>query len=249
MKLTNWPRRLPELPRLPKFQDLRNPRQLLVDLRLLPKKYVAWAVIAVTAVVAGVLGLLRMSGGPAGSPATAATVPSAPAQRPQASPPRPLGPNMLAIPSIGTKAPVIGVGSTGPDGGALDVPSKISEVGWWDGRWKSPGGVVHEKVARPGEHGVALLAGHIDSATAGEGALYRLRQVKKGDGVTVTDSRGRATRWRVTGVQVVPKTALPAALFVNHGPPKLAVVSCGGPFDSATGHYVDNVIAWAVPVT
>jgi hypothetical protein len=144
---------------------------------------------------------------------------------------------------------VIDVGATGPDGGALDVPSRIDEVGWWDGVWKSPSGVIHEKVAKPGQHGVALLAGHIDSAVKGEGALYRLQQVKRGAGVTVTDQHGRATHWRVTRIQVVPKTALPAALFVNHGPPELAVVSCGGPFDASTGHYVDNVIAWAVPVT
>ena len=30
-------------------------------------------------------------------------------------------------------------------------------------------------------------------------------------------------------------------------PPKLAIVTCGGPFDAATGHYLDNVIVWATP--
>jgi hypothetical protein len=58
---------------------------------------------------------------------------------------------------------------------------------------------------------------------------------------------GTVTRWKVTHVQVVLKSALPAALFVDTGPPRLALVSCGGPFDAATGHYVDNVIAWTVP--
>lgn len=247
MKLMNWPRHVPAL------KDRRDPRKLLGNLRNLPQKYgygfLAGAVVAVAAVAAGVIGLLHVFAGPAGRPATAAVAPGTSAHRPPGSPPRALGPNMLAIPSIGTRAPVISVGATGPDGGALDVPSRIDEVGWWDGVWKSPRGVVHEKVARPGQHGVALLAGHIDSAVQGEGALYQLRQVKKGDGVTVTDQHGKATRWRVTGLQVVPKTALPSALFVNHGPPKLAIVSCGGPFDATSGHFVDNVIAWAVPVT
>jgi hypothetical protein len=27
----------------------------------------------------------------------------------------------------------------------------------------------------------------------------------------------------------------------------LAVVTCGGPFDSSTGHYWDNVVVYAVP--
>lgn len=43
--------------------------------------------------------------------------------------------------------------------------------------------------------------------------------------------------------------ALPADLFVNSGPPKLALVTCGGPFDAATRHYLDNVIVWATLTT
>jgi hypothetical protein len=28
---------------------------------------------------------------------------------------------------------------------------------------------------------------------------------------------------------------------------RLVVVSCGGPFDASTGHYLDNIVAYAVP--
>jgi hypothetical protein len=155
----------------------------------------------------------------------------------------------LVIPSIGTNAPILSEGAAGPGGGALDIPSDIHEVGWWDGVWQSPNGEVDEKVASPGQPGVALLAGHIDSAAAGEGALYRLQQLKPGASVTVYDSHGTRTTWKVTRVQVVLKSALPDSLYVNSGPAQLAVVSCGGPFDAATGHYVDNVIAWATPAS
>lgn len=155
--------------------------------------------------------------------------------------------NRLVIPSIGTDAPVIPEGATGPNGGALDVPSSVHVVAWWNGVWKSPNGVVDEKVAKPGQPGVALLAGHVDSAAQGHGALYRLQQIKTGAAVTVYGAGGSATRWKVTRLQVVSKSALPNALFVNSGPPRLAIVSCGGPFDASTGHYEDNVIAWAVP--
>lgn len=153
----------------------------------------------------------------------------------------------LVIPSIGTDAPIIPEGASGPDGGALDVPSSVRVIGWWDGAWRSPGGLVREKVARPGDPGVALLAGHIDSAAQGRGALYRLQQARPGADVTVYGQRGAVTTWKVTRLQVVSKSALPSALFVDTGPPRLAIVSCGGPFDASTGHYVDNVIAWAVP--
>lgn len=153
----------------------------------------------------------------------------------------------LIIPSIGTDAPVLPEGATGPDGGALTIPDDIRDVGWWDGVWQSPDGVVHEKVAQPGQPGVALIAGHIDSAVQGEGALYRLQQVKPGASITVIGQGDTVTKWTVTRVQVVLKSDLPRGLFVDTGPAQLAVVSCGGPFDAATGHYLDNVIAWAVP--
>jgi hypothetical protein len=94
---------------------------------------------------------------------------------------------------------------------------------------------------------VALLAGHIDSASQGEGALFHLADAKPGAEVTVYGKDGKVTHWTVTRVETVLKSALPATLFVNTGSPQLAIVSCGGPFDSATGHYLDNVIAWTVP--
>jgi hypothetical protein len=153
----------------------------------------------------------------------------------------------LSIPSIGTDAPVFPEGATGPDGGALTIPDDIHDVGWWDGVWQSPNGAVHEKVAQPGQPGVALIAGHIDSAVQGDGALYRLQQVKPGASITVTGQGNSVTKWTVTRLQVVLKSDLPSDLFVDSGPARLAVVSCGGPFDAATGHYLDNVIAWAVP--
>jgi hypothetical protein len=153
----------------------------------------------------------------------------------------------LVIPSIGTNAPVSAEGAAGPDGGALDIPSDVRDVGWWDGVWQSPNGQVDEKVASPGQPGVALIAGHIDSAAQGEGALYRLQQLKAGSSVTVYGQNGAKTSWTVQRVQVVNKSALPDSLYVNSGPAQLAIVSCGGPFDAATGHYVDNVIAWATP--
>ncbi|MGH3170347.1 MAG: class F sortase [Trebonia sp.] len=153
----------------------------------------------------------------------------------------------LVIPSIGTDAPVSPEGATGPDGGSLTIPYDIHDVGWWDGVWQSPNGVVREKVAQPGQSGVALIAGHIDSAVQGKGALYRLQQVKPGASITVIGRGNTVTKWTVTRLQIVLKSDLPRDLFVDTGPARLAVVSCGGPFDAATGHYRDNVIAWAAP--
>lgn len=69
-----------------------------------------------------------------------------------------------------------------------------------------------------------------------------------GDPIEVVGSNGVTTDWRVSQSPVtIAKSALPTTLFSNTGSPRLALVTCRGPFDAATGHYEDNVIVWASP--
>jgi hypothetical protein len=35
-------------------------------------------------------------------------------------------------------------------------------------------------------------------------------------------------------------------IFDQHAPGRLAIVTCGGPFDASTGNYEDNIVAFAV---
>jgi hypothetical protein len=234
------------------FRDLTAIRARVTSWspRRLSKKAAAGTAAAGAVIVAAAaFGISQLAGGAPAGPAQPQAVSPRPSVSSSAAPatidtssPR------LIIPSIGADAPVVNAGASGANGGSLTVPSSVHEVGWWDGIWQSPNGTVREKVAQPGQPGVALLAGHIDSAVEGPGALYRLQQIKPGAAVAVVGQEHKVTRWTVTRLQIVDKDALPAALFVNSGSPQLAVVSCGGPFDSGTGHYADNVIAWAVPV-
>ena len=207
------------------------------------KPPLAVVVAAAAVAVLVIAGLLTHHGkrSPAAGPAPGASGTPAPESGPSGSPVR------VVIPSIGTDARVVPVGAAGAGGGALSIPRSVGEVGWWNGVYTSPSGTVREKVAAPGQPGVAILAGHVDSAVEGPGALYRLDRLKPGATVTVIAGHGQATRWKVTRVQTVLKSQLPRALFVNEGRPRLALVSCGGPFDSGTGHYLDNIIAWASP--
>ena len=156
---------------------------------------------------------------------------------------------LLEIPAIGVHAPLVPTGAEGAPGAAsLTVPGNIHTVAWWDGTVLDGDRVVHEKAPRPGQPGVAIIAGHIDSALAGPGALYDLRDLGKGDMIKIVDSLGRISTWTVSGPpETALKINLPSALWVSNGPPKLAIVTCGGPFDAATGHYLDNVIVWATP--
>ncbi len=58
--------------------------------------------------------------------------------------------------------------------GQLKVPEHVDHVGWWDGS------------AHAGDpFGSTVIAGHVDSATEGNGFFVRLLGVKKGDVVTL----------------------------------------------------------------
>jgi hypothetical protein len=157
----------------------------------------------------------------------------------------------LTIPVLGVQAPLVPTGAVGaPDTASLTIPDDVHTVAWWDGTVHDGDRIVEEKAPKPGQPGVALIAGHVDSAAAGPGALYNLRDLKTGDIVEITDSTRTRSSWVVSAPPLTSlKTELPPSLWVTTGVPKLALVSCGGPFDSATGHYLDNVIVWATEAT
>ena len=142
-------------------------------------------------------------------------------------------PVRLQIPAIGVNAPVVPTGVQA--GGALAIPPDPRDVGWW------AAGAFPGKPA-----GAVILAGHIDSAVSGPGALFRLQNLRPGAAVTVT-ADGHAYRYRVAALRAYAKDALPAAaIFGQQVSARLVIVSCGGPFDPATGHYLENIVAYAV---
>ena len=123
--------------------------------------------------------------------------------------------------------------------GNLAVPVDPNTLGWWAGG------------ALPGSPaGTVVIDGHVDSAAAGPGALFELRGIRLGAVVTVSGSPSALVTYRVTGLREYDKNNLPAAeIFVRSGRPRLALITCGGPFDARTRHYRDNLVAYAVPVS
>jgi hypothetical protein len=159
--------------------------------------------------------------------------------------------SLLIIRALGVRAPIIPTGAVGaPETAALTIPADIDTLGWWDGNVTDGDQTIREDAPAPGQPGVAVIAGHVDSAAGGPGALYHLADLKVGDVIDISDSIGQLSTWTVDAPpQTALKTELPPALWVTTGPPKLALVTCGGPFDPATGHYQDNVILWAAQTT
>lgn len=146
----------------------------------------------------------------------------------------PIQPERIRIPRFGVDAPVVAVGISAT--GGLEVPDDPKVLGWWAGG-AAPGAAV----------GTAVVAGHVNTAAAGPGALSRLAELRPGDEITVVGS-GRELRFRVVALRQYPKSDLPAEeAFSQNVTGRLALVTSGGPFDPASGHYRDNVIVYAVP--
>jgi hypothetical protein len=145
-------------------------------------------------------------------------------------------PVRVRIPSLGISAPIVPAGIDVVHG-VLGLPSNIERTGWWrDG-------------AAPGTRsGAILIAGHVDSASAGAGAFFKLHRAATGARVRLATADGRTYVYRVETVRTYRKSSLPTSVYSTGGAPRLVLVTCGGRFDPASGHYDDNVVVTAAPI-
>lgn len=142
-------------------------------------------------------------------------------------------PERLRVPGIGVDTRLMDLDLTAT--GQLQVPplSQPWMAGWYD---RSP---------VPGDVGPAVLAGHVDSHT-GPAVFYRLRELHRGDQIVVDRSDGRTATFTVDRVEQVAKASFPTRRVYGATPrPELRLITCGGTFDAASGHYTANVVVYA----
>jgi hypothetical protein len=185
--------------------------------------------------------------GPAAGPPVAAVLATPAAQVPAVATPavtaRPAAPSAVVPVALPVQLELAGVDApldpVGVDpAGAMALPEDVDRVGWY--RFGPAPGA---------DEGTAVLAGHVDDAEQGLGALAPLREVEAGAEVQVTDASGAVTRWRVVSRELIEKRAVPlAALFPRAGPPRLVLLTCGGEFLPELRSYADNVVVVAEPV-
>ncbi|RMI01032.1 class F sortase [Cellulomonas triticagri] len=162
------------------------------------------------------------------------TVPVAPATPPAPGDDRAV-PVRVTIPGRSVDVPVDPVG-VAPDG-QMAIPPLAERAGWY------------RFGADPGDpQGTTVVAAHVDSvASRGTGPFVRLAEVEPGDEVRVDSADGSVRTYVVDAVVQVPKSeARWPDVFTRDGPPRLALVTCGGVFDRDTRHYRDNVLVTAV---
>lgn len=155
------------------------------------------------------------------------TAPAAP--RPAATL-SPVGiPQRVVIPTIGVDEGLYGVGLKAD--GAMQTPD-FGDAGWYD---LGP---------RPGAPGPAVIVAHVHGP-AGDDVFARLHELRTGDVVRVTHSRGSAA-FVVDAVEQVRKDALPyERIWARTGRRVLRLITCGGTPDPVSRTYPDNTIVYA----
>jgi Sortase domain len=143
-------------------------------------------------------------------------------------------PVTIYIPHIKVRARILSLGLT--SGGAVGVPPLTSPflTSWYN------------KGASPGSPGTAVVFGHVDAAAVGPAVFYNLGDLRPGDLVYITLRDRRTALFRVYSAALYQKAEFPdQAIYGYTSWPSLRLVTCGGQFDQATGHYLANTVVFA----
>jgi Sortase domain len=143
-------------------------------------------------------------------------------------------PASLYVPRIQVRAKIISLGLT--PRGAVAVPPLASPflTSWYD---RGP---------TPGQPGTAVIFGHVDSAKVGPAVFYNLGDLRPGDLVYVTLEDRQTAVFRVYSAALYLKANFPARIVYSYTSwPTLRLITCGGEFDKATGHYLGDTVVFA----
>jgi Sortase domain len=143
-------------------------------------------------------------------------------------------PVSVDIPAIGVRSRLLRLGAN-PDG-TIRVPSL---------RTQARRAAWYRYSATPGQIGTSVIEGHVDS-DHGPAVFFRLGALQPGDRVDVRLANGITAIFRVTGVRGYAKSRFPAKTI--YGPARYAalrLITCGGAFDDATGHYLGSTVVYA----
>ncbi|WP_246125294.1 class F sortase [Cellulomonas xylanilytica] len=146
-------------------------------------------------------------------------------------------PVQLVVPDVGIDMAVDPVGVR--DDGEMQIPEDANRAGWYQ---------FGPAPADPA--GATVIAAHVDSVQTGIGQFAKLLDVGVGAAVTITAADGTTHQYRVVTVEKMAKEGAPVdQWFDRSGAPRLVLVTCGGTFRRDIGHYTDNVVVTAEPIS
>ncbi|MBP7804705.1 MAG: class F sortase [Candidatus Pacebacteria bacterium] len=142
----------------------------------------------------------------------------------------------LSIPKINVNAVVDAVGIT--KGGAMATAPNLAHVSWY------------KYGTTPGGNGTVVLAGHVNNALLLPGTFYRLKDLKVGDSIYISDVNGKQFEYQMTGVEMFGyKDTDTDDVFKNTGTPMLKLITCDGTWIPGEKTYDHRLVVTAKLVT
>jgi LPXTG-site transpeptidase (sortase) family protein len=139
----------------------------------------------------------------------------------------------IEIPKLDMNAPVMRLGLAANHTVAVPPLRNHNLAGWYDGS------------VTPGQNGTSVILGHVDSFT-GISVFFYIKTLRRGNQIKVMRANGSTAIFTVDGVQKVVKTAFPTSdVYGMVKYPGLRLITCGGPFDTATRQYLDDIVVYA----
>jgi hypothetical protein len=136
----------------------------------------------------------------------------------------------VTIPAIGATSILEGLRLNSDN--SLQAPRDPNRVGWYsDG-------------PAPGDHGAAVLAGHLDSKT-GPAVFWRLAGLLPGDRILVRRADGRTLTFVVDHSTAFLRAQFPTANVFGATAAELHLITCNGTWDQRVGRYDHSLVVFA----
>ncbi len=156
-----------------------------------------------------------------------------PGSAPTAAPMAASRPVRIEIPRLDVDEPVMRLGLAAT--GTAEVPPLANHnlAGWYDGS------VTRGRKAPRSSWGTSIRS-------PGISVFFYIKTLRPGNKIEIVRANGSTAVSTVDGVQKVVKASFPTSdVYGNVGYPGLRLVTCGGPFNTATRQYLDNVVVYA----
>lgn len=139
-------------------------------------------------------------------------------------------PVLLNIPSIKVVAPFEAIGLNADR--TIEVPVKDMTVGWFT------------YGAKPGDAGVSVVVGHLDSVKGG--AVFEdLHRIKVGDNVIIERQDGSKVVYTVDSLAKFSQNNFPTKLVYGvTNFPAIRLITCSGTYNKKTGSYSENLVVF-----
>src|SRR6266568_4449538 len=141
-------------------------------------------------------------------------------------------PMSISIPKIQVHAVVESVGMD--NRGRMDIPTNALDTAWY-----SPG-------YKPGMKGSAVIDGHLDRVTGAPAVFWNLKELSRGDLITVAENNGKSYTFAVNRIVRYPYNNFPIKeVFGATDIPMLNLITCNGVWDKNTKNYSDRLVVYS----